>query len=210
MKRPHSVVVSDDHPIVRSGMRLLLGGSRFFECVGEARTGAETIIRCEQFQPDVLLLDLRLPDLPAATICTRVLERNPETKIIILTAYEEETMIRGCLKAGAKGCLFKDVTEQNLLAGLMQAAHGRVVIDPRLAGAISARDVGGRAENGDLTEREQDVLMELARGLTTHEIGSVLGLSPNTVKSHLRRLFRKMDAHNRVQALATARERGLV
>lgn len=210
MRRAHSVVVSDDHPIVRSGMRLLLGGSRFFECVGEAKTGAETIIRCEQFRPDVLLLDLRLPDLPAATICSRVIERQPDIAIIILTAYEEETMIRGCLKAGAQGCLFKDVSEQNLLSALMQAAHGRTVIDPRLAGAISARDARGRTDAGDLTEREQDVLLELARGLTTHEIASVLDLSPNTIKSHLRRVFRKMDAHNRVQALAAARERGLV
>lgn len=209
MRRPHSVVVADDHPIVRSGMRLLLAGSRFFELVGEATTGAETLVRCEQHRPDVLLLDLRLPDLPAATICARVKERHPGTAIVILTSYEEEMVIRGCLKAGASGCLFKDVGEQNLLAALMQVAHGRMVIDPRVAGAARSRrpaDAGA----GDLSDRERDVLNELARGLTTAEIGTALGLSANTVKTHLRGLFRKLGARNRVQALTAARERGLV
>lgn len=207
MRRPHSVVVADDHPIVRSGMRLLLGGSRFFELVGEARTGAEALIRCEQLHPDVLLLDLRLPDLPAATICERVKERRPETAIVILTSYEEEQVIRGCLKAGASGCLFKDVSEQNLLGALMQVAHGRTVIDPRVAGAVRRSE----GTNGDvLSEREREVLIELGRGASTAEIAEALGVSPNTVKTHLRGLFRKMGAHNRVQALATARERGLI
>lgn len=207
MRRPHSVVVADDHPIVRSGMRLLLGGSRFFELVGEARTGAEALIRCEQLHPDVLLLDLRLPDLPAATICERVKERRPETAIVILTSYEEEQVIRGCLKAGASGCLFKDVSEQNLLGALMQVAHGRTVIDPRVAGAVRRP----AAADGDvLSEREREVLMELGRGASTAEIAEALGVSVNTVKTHLRGLFRKLGAHNRVQALATARERGLI
>lgn len=201
-------MVADDHPIVRSGMRMLLSGSRFFELVGEATTGAETLVRCEQLRPDVLLLDLRLPDLPAATICTRVRERHPGTAIVILTSYEEEMVIRGCLKAGASGCLFKDVSEQNLLAALMQIAHGRQVIDPRVAGAARR---GAPAETGSaLSDRERDVLTELARGLTTAEIAGALNLSANTVKTHLRGLFRKLGAHNRVQALSAAREQGLI
>ena len=100
-RAPHTVVVADDHPIVHSGMRLLLSGSRFFELAGEASNGAEAILRCEQFRPDALLLDLRLPDLPAATICTRIKERHPEIAIVILTAHPEEMAVRGCLKAGA-------------------------------------------------------------------------------------------------------------
>lgn len=203
-----TVVVADDHPIVISGMRLLLSGSRFFEMVGEATTGAEAILRCEQFQPDVLLLDLRLPDLPAPTIVQRVKDRNPETAIVILTAHAEEMALRGCVKAGASGCLFKDVSEQNLLAALMQVVHGRTVVDPRVAGAM----LGRRArDNGtSLTDREHEVLLMLARGLTTQEVGDRLELSPNTIKSHTRSLFAKLEAHNRVQALAVARERGLL
>ena len=203
------MVVADDHPIVRSGMRQLLGGSRFFELVGEARTGAEALIRCEQLRPDVLLLDLRLPDLPAATICQRLRERTTDTAIVILTAYEEEQVIRGCLKAGASGCLFKDVSEQNLLGALMQVAHGRTVIDPRVAGAARGRNGAGRDE-AELSEREHEVLLELGRGLTTPEIAAELSLSPNTVKTHLRSLFKKLGARNRVQALGAARERGLI
>lgn len=203
-----TVVVADDHPIVIAGMRLLLSGSRFFEMVGEATTGAEAILRCEQFRPDVLLLDLRLPDLPAATIAQRVKERHPDTAIVILTAHAEEMALRGCLKAGASGCLFKDVSEQNLLAALMQVVHGRTVIDPRVAGAMIGRRT--RDTGAALTDREQEVLLMLARGLTTQEVGDRLELSPNTVKSHTRSLFAKLEAHNRVQALAVARERGLL
>ncbi len=207
--KPHTVVVADDHPIVISGMRLLLAGSRFFELVGEARTGAEAILRCEQFRPDALLLDLRLPDLPAATICTRIKERHPEIAIVILTAHPEEMAVRGCLKAGASACLFKDVSEQTLLSALMQVVHGRAVIDPRIAGAMLPRR-GTNGVDGTLTGREHEVLLLIARGLTTQEIADEIGLSPNTVKSHSRSLFTKLAAHNRVQALAVAKERGLV
>ena len=209
-RKPHTVVVADDHPIVISGMRLLLSGSRFFELVGEARTGAEAILRCEQLRPDVLLLDLRLPDLPAATICTRLKERYPQLAIVILTAHPEEMAVRGCLKAGARACLFKDVSEQNLLSALMQVVHGRAVIDPRIAGAMLPRRASAGSVDGALTEREREVLVLIARGLTTHEIADQLGLSPNTVKSHSRALFTKLEAHNRVQALAVAQERGLI
>jgi DNA-binding NarL/FixJ family response regulator len=210
MRPPHTVVVADDHPIVIAGMRLLLSGSRFFRLVGEARTGAEAIMRCEQLRPDVLLLDLRLPDLPAATICTRVKERYPETAIVILTAYPEELALRGCIKAGAQGCLFKDVSEQNLLGALLQVVYGRTVLDPRVAGAMVPRRSDSNGSDGALSEREHEVLVMMARGLTTAEIAGQLGLSPNTIKSHTRSLFTKLTAHNRVQALAAARERGLL
>ena len=207
--RVHSVVVADDHPIVISGMGLILAGSRVFQLVGDASTGAEAVLRCEQFHPDVLLLDLRLPDLPAPTICNRIKERSPETAIVILTAHPEETAVRGCLKAGASACLFKDVSGQNLLSALIQVVHGRTVIDPRIAGAMIAhRDAV--PPDGALTSREHEVLRLIARGLTTQEIGDGLGLSPNTVKSHARSLFTKLGAHNRVQALTVARERGLL
>lgn len=210
-RKPHTVVVADDHPIVISGMRLMLSGSRFFDLLGDARTGAEAILRCEQFKPDVLLLDLRLPDLPAATICSRVKERQPEIAIVILTAYPEEMAVRSCLKAGAAACLFKDVNEQSLLAALMQVVHGRAVIDPRIAGAMIPRRGGGAGSaEGLLTDREQEVLVLIARGLTTQEIAEEAGLSPNTVKSHTRTLFSKLDVHNRVQALAVAKERALL
>lgn len=208
--RTHTVVVADDHPIVVAGMRLVFGGSRFFEMVGEAGTGAEAIVRCEQFRPDILLLDLRLPDLPAATICERIKERQPETNIVILTAYPEEMAVRSCLKTGASACLFKDANEQNLLSALMQVVHGRGVIDPRIAGAAVPRRGTGSPTDSALTTREEEMLRLIARGLTTQEIAEEAGVSPNTVKSHTRALFQKLDAHNRVQALAVAKERELI
>ena len=210
-RTPHTVVVADDHPIVIAGMRLLLSGSRFFDLRGEARTGAEAVLRCEQFHPDVLLLDLRLPDLPAATICAWVKERWPETAIVILTAYPEEIAVRNCLRAGATACLFKDVGEQTLLSALMQVVHGRMVIDPRIGGAmLPRRGNGPRSIDGVLTGREREVLGLIAMGLTTQQIADEAGLSPNTVKTHIRSLFTKLDVHNRVQALAAAAKRDLL
>lgn len=209
--KPHTVVAADDHPIVISGMRLLLSGSRFFELVGEARTGAEALVRCEQYRPEVLLLDLRLPDLPAATVCARARERQPDLAVVILTAFPEELAVRACLRAGAVACLFKDISEQELLSALMRIVHGRAVIDPRVAGAAGPRAPSPPSdEPGLLTSREHDVLRLIARGLTTAQMADRLGRSPNTVKTHARSLFGKLAAHNRVQALAAARERGLV
>ncbi len=210
--KSHTVVAADDHPIVISGIRLLLSGSRFFELVGEARSGAEAIVRCAQYRPRVLLLDLRLPDMPAATICTRVRERQPDLAIVILTAFPEEMAVRACLRAGAVACLFKDISEHELLSALMRVVHGRAVIDPRVAGAARPRTPPPPAldDPGRLTSRERDVLRLIAGGLTTAQMADRLGRSPNTVKSHARSLFGKLAAHNRVQALAAARERGLV
>jgi len=118
--------------------------------------------------------------------------------------------VLGCLKAGASACLFKDVSEQALLQALMQEVHGRAVIDPRIAGAMLPRRDGAGGAAALLTGREHEVLLHIARGLTTQEIADSIGLSPNTVKSHSRSLFSKLGAHNRVQALAVATERGLV
>jgi len=124
-------------------------------------------------------------------------------------AAEHTESLIGCMQAGASGCLFKDVSEQNLLSALLQVGHGRTVIDPRVAGAMLP---GKRAVAGDavLTDREREVLERIARGLTTQEISALLDVSPNTVKSHTRALFTKLQARNRVQALASARERGLL
>ncbi|MEW6582597.1 MAG: response regulator transcription factor [Actinomycetota bacterium] len=204
------MVVADDHPVVIAGMRLLFADHCFFRLVGEACTGAEAIARCDQLRPDVLLLDLRLPDLAAATICSRVKERHPHTSIVILTAYFEEPAVRGCITAGARGCLLKDVSERNLLGALLQVIWGRTVLDPRAAGALVPRRPAPVAPDGALSDRQHEVLRMIARGLTTAEIAGEFGLSPNTIKDHMRSLFAKLAARNRIQALAVARERGLL
>lgn len=141
----------------------------------------------------MLLLDPRLPDLPASTICARVKEIDPQIHIVILTAHPEEMAVRGCVEAGASGCLFKDTGEQRLMGALMQVVNGREVFDPRVAGARLRRSA---VDQPRLTEREQQVLSLIARGLNTQEIGDQLDLSPNTIKSHTRALFTKLDAHN--------------
>lgn len=186
--RPHSVVIVEDEPVLRVGLRFLLGRSRFLECVGEAPTGAEAVIRCEQFRPDVLLLDSDLPDMAAEVVCRRVLERLPETAIIVFTDRHNNPAVRASIDAGALGWLRRDVTEQALLAGLTRAACGQPMVG---VPCESVNGVALRRGDEELTAREQDVIAELARGLTTREIGHTLGLSTNTVKSHLRRVFRK-------------------
>jgi two-component system, NarL family, nitrate/nitrite response regulator NarL len=201
-----TVVVADDYPVVVSGLRAMLTGSRLFEVVAGAYSGAEAMLRCEQHRPDLLILDLRLPDMPAATICRRVRERRPETAIVVLTAHPEEQALRACMRAGASGCILKDASEQTLLSSLVQVSRGRTVIDPRVAGGVVRRSHGA----GLLSERELEVLGLLARGLTVPEIAEHLGVSQNTIKSHTRSMFAKFEVHNRVQALAVAREHGLL
>lgn len=202
---PVTVVVSDDHPIVLSGVRQLFAAIPRFDLVGVATTGAETVSVCADEKPRLLLLDLRLPDLSATTVCHRVRSASPSTVIAVWSAQPDALALRGCLRAGATACLIKDTAERDLLSLLIRAAAGHVVIDPRMSSHLVT------IVNSDLLSvREHDVLRLMARGLSTPEIADQLGVSVNTVKTHRRGLLVKLGARNRVEALIAADERGLL
>lgn len=202
---PIRVVVADDHPVVLSGVRQLFAATSRFALVGVAATGAEAVTVCAERSPEILLLDLRLPDMSAAAVCRRVHGECPSTIIAVWTAQPDAMALRGCLRWGAAACLLKDVAERDLLGLLLRVSSGRVVIDPRMAG-----DLVAVPDDGLLSLREREVLVLMARGLTTPRIAGHLGVSANTVKAHRRSILTKLGARNRVEALVAAERRGLL
>jgi NarL family two-component system response regulator YdfI len=212
------VVIADDHLVVRSGLRMMLGTSDEFALVGEAANGAEAVALVAESRPDVVLMDLRMPDTDGLEAIARIHERWPDLAIVILTTYnEDELMIRG-LRAGARGYLLKDCALDALLRAVRSAARGEMLVPPDVMARIlshAARAVGpapAPLERGplDLTAREREVLAGVARGERSKEIAVHLGISERTVGSYLNSIFAKFGVDSRAAAVAVAMERGLL
>jgi two-component system, NarL family, response regulator YdfI len=218
MNGPVRVVIADDHLVVRTGLRLMLGTSDEFVLVGEATDGAEAVALVEQLQPDVVLMDLRMPGMDGLEAIAQIHIRWPDMAVVILTTYnEDELLIRG-LRAGARGYLLKDCTLETLLQAVRSAARGELLVPPDLMTRIlshAARAVGpAPAAQGrgplDLTAREREVLAGVARGERSKEIAIHLGISERTVGSYLNSIFGKLGVDSRAAAVAVAMERGLL
>jgi DNA-binding NarL/FixJ family response regulator len=200
------VVLIDDHPIVLHGVRHLLAESSEFDVVAESTTAEDGIAAAKREQPDVVVLDLRIADVLAPDVCTRLRSAAPAARVLILTAFDDEVLLQTCLKVGAAGVVLKDAHHLDLVDALRRVRNGETVIDKRLD--PRARISRG-ADDGDvfepLTPREHEVLRLMARGLIGKEIASELSLTPNTVRSYSQSVLSKLRASNRVQALATAK-----
>jgi two-component system, NarL family, nitrate/nitrite response regulator NarL len=195
------VLIVDDHPVVREGAALLLRGERDIAIVGWAPSAGEAIAALGETRPDVVLLDLRLPDMQAPEATRAIRERMPDARILLFTAHPDHAAIDAAIEAGANGCLLKDVDRTQLVAALREVAGGGQVIDERIGEEVV--DVG-------LTAREHDVLRRAAMGETNPEIGTALGLARSTVKSYLQAAMHKLGARNRVEAIMRAHECGLL
>jgi two-component system, NarL family, nitrate/nitrite response regulator NarL len=206
------ILVVDDHPVVREGTSMLVDNDAGMELVGYARTGAEAIAATRRLHPDLVLLDLCLPDMLAPEVTRGLLAVQPEVRVLLFTAYADHAALRAALEAGAHGCLLKDATRTDLLRSIRRVAAGEQVIDPRIADDRAPHATGspGAAEGINLTTREYDVLRRVALGETNPEIAEALALTRNTVKSYLQSAFGKLDARNRVEAIIRAREAGLL
>jgi DNA-binding NarL/FixJ family response regulator len=211
MNAPESVrlLVVDDHPVVTDGVRLLLGGDPSIELVGTARTGQEALDVVPQLAPDVILLDLRLPDMLATEIIGRLRAAVPGVRIVIFTAYADHAALSAALEVGVEGCLLKDAATTDLATAIHRVALGHTVMDPRLGTSVE----GGLREalfRAGVTRREYDVLRLVAVGRTNPEIAEQLGLARNTVKTYLQSAMGKLGARNRVEAIAKASEARLL
>lgn len=195
------VLIVDDHPVVREGAALLLRAEPGIAIVGYAPSARDALAAVSATRPDVVLLDLRLPDMLAPEATRAIKARRPEAKVLLFTAHPDHAAIEAALAAGADGCLLKDVDRVTLAAALRDVAEGNPVVDDRL------RDDG--ADLG-LTAREYDVLRRAAMGETNPEIGAALGLARSTVKSYLQAAMHKLGARNRVEAIVRASEQGLL
>jgi NarL family two-component system response regulator LiaR len=208
---PIRVVIVDDHPMVRQGLKTYLSTCLDITVVGEAGDGRQAVEVCASASPDVVLMDMMLPDLDGATVTGLVKEVCPACSVIVLTSFVETEMVQRALEAGAISYLLKDSGPEKLLDAIREAHVGRGTIDSSAAQALLPdRRVPGARFAEDLTPREREVLALLAEGLTNKEIGTRLFLSLGTVRLHVTNVLRKMDAPNRTTAAMLAVQHGLM
>ncbi|WP_435243293.1 response regulator [Streptomyces cucumeris] len=205
---PIRVVVVDDHAVMRAGVVALLEGQDDIEIAGEAGDGRAALELVERCAPDVALIDLRMPVLDGVGTTAEIVARYPHTQVLILTTYDTDQDIERGVEAGAIGYLLKDTTREQLVDAIRSAARGETVLAPRVAEKLIARM--RRPVQDPLTAREIEVLNAVADGLTNAEIGKRLVIGEATVKTHLLRLFAKLDVNDRTRAVLVALERGLL
>lgn len=205
---PIRVLLVDDHPVVRSGLRAMLGLNQVIMIVGEAGSADETLRQVREQRPDVVLCDLRLGDGPDGVVITAALRAEPDPPaVIILTTYDHDHEILRAVEAGAAGYLLKDATATEIVAAVEAAVSGRLAFDDRQAARLTA---ALREAGPPLSERETAVLRLLGEGLTNQELADRLYVTAATVKTHLVHIFAKLGVPNRTSAVARARELGLL
>ena len=202
------VLIADDHPVVRDGLRGMLAGQPDFDVVGEAGTGREAVVLVEQHEPDVVLMDLRMPELDGVEATRRIKAAHRAVQVLVLTTYDADRDIVRALEAGATGALLKDAPREELFRAVRATARGESV----LASSVASRLLTGLRQPPveALSEREIEVLALVARGLTHRAVGRQLSLSEATVKTHLVHLFAKLGVTDRTSAVTAGLERGLI
>ncbi len=211
--RVASVVVVDDQALFRSGLARLLDEDRRIKIVGEAGDGAEALAVVADLRPDVVLLDLRLPDAGGAEITAEILKRFPETKVLILTAFEIESYVVEALSAGAHGYVLKDSTPASIASSIVAVLDGKRVLSGAIADRVLEMLVSGakRRDTFDgLTAREIEILKLLAQGLGNKQIAAKLNIMPKTVRNHISNTYEKLHVEDRSQAVIYAMRKGLV
>ncbi|MEE0704798.1 MAG: response regulator transcription factor [Adlercreutzia sp.] len=224
---PITVLVVDDQDLVRSGFKAILSTYDGIEIVGTARNGVEAVQEAQRLKPDVVLMDIRMPEMSGIE-ATRAITGNPllvKTRVLVLTTFDIDEYVYDALGAGASGFLLKDADPDEIVAAIRVVADGDALIQPKVMrrlvetfvaarpragwGSADAAD-GRRAALATLTDREREILILVARGLSNDEIAEDLFISPATVKTHLARIMAKTDAHDRAQLVVFAYETGLV
>ncbi|OLR89885.1 response regulator [Actinokineospora bangkokensis] len=203
-----TVLLVDDHPVVRQGLRGMLAAEPDLDVVGEAGSGAEAVATARALRPDVVLMDLRMPGLDGAGATARITAELPGTRVVVVTTYETDADILRAVEAGAAGYLLKDASRAELAAAVRAAHRGETVLAPSVAGRLVHR-VRAPARP-ELSGREVQVLALVATGMTNAEVGRELHIGEATVKTHLLRAFAKLGVSDRTAAVTTAMARGLL
>jgi DNA-binding NarL/FixJ family response regulator len=212
---PIRVLLVDDQQLLRAGFAMILEVEDDVEVVGEARDGEEAVRQVAALAPDVVLMDVQMPGTDGIAATERVVADHPGTKVVILTTFDDDEYLFAGLRAGASGFLLKTSPPDDLVAAIRRVAAGQALLAPEVTARVIARStaLGSReldARVADLTDRERDVLVLLARGLSNAEIAREMHVSGATVKSHVSRVLAKTGARDRVQAVVVAYESGLV
>jgi DNA-binding NarL/FixJ family response regulator len=203
-----SIVIADDHPVVREGMRALLMTQTDFDVVGDAADGAGAVALVGELGPDVLLMDLRMPGTDGVSATSEISARYPDTHVLIVTTYDSDQDILRAVEAGAAGYLLKDTPRNELCAAVRAAARGETVLAPAVAARLVTHMRGPKPTA--LTPREVEVLTWVARGFTNADIGRELFIGEATVKTHRLRTFAKLGVDDRTAAVTVALERGIL
>ncbi|RKN39120.1 response regulator [Micromonospora endolithica] len=208
MTGPVRLLIVDDHPVVRDGLRGMFTGDPGFEVVGEAADGAEALALTATLRPDVVLMDLRMPVMDGVTATARLTRAGQGAQVLVLTTYDTDADVLPAIEAGATGYLLKDAPREELIRAVRAAARGESVLSPSVAGRLMGR-LRAPAEE-PLSQRELEVLTLVARGSSNREAAARLFISEATVKTHLLHVYAKLGVNDRAAAVATAYDRGLL
>ncbi len=207
-----SVLLTDDHALVRSGIRRLLEDSKQVAIVGEAECGEDSIRMVQELSPDVILMDVNMPGIGGVETCRRILQRDPKQKIIVLTVHSEQTFPKRMLEIGAKGYLTKECGVDEMLEAIKQVNNGNSYIATSIAQQLALSLLPGNERNpiDKLSRREFQVMLMISNGLSNIQISEKLCLSPKTISTYRLRLLEKLDANNEVDLIRIAVEQGMV
>lgn len=211
---PVRLVIADDHAVLREGLKLLLHGNEGLEVVAEAVDGADALRKAEEFRPDIILLDVAMPNVDGLKAARLIRERVPETRIVILTVHDREDYVFQALKAGASGYLLKESSCAEIVAAIRAVAAGQYYLSPPISRALIADYLRQEAKRTHpeldlLSAREREVLRLIAEGASNREIARRLCLSPKTIENHRSNIMRKLGVHNRVALVKAALRLGL-
>ena len=208
------ILIVDDHTVVRDGLSAILGREREFAVVGEARNGLEAVDQARELQPDVILMDLRMPELDGVEAMRRIRGEDPAVNFIVLTTFDNDEYIFDAIEAGAKGYLLKDASRQELFQAVRAVHRGQSLIQPVVAARVLdrfaqlSREAASKA--GVLSEREMEVLRLMAKGAANKEIAADLSIGESTVKTHVANIFQKLEVNDRTGAVTQALQRGII
>ncbi len=203
------ILIADDHSVVRAGLRALLERQSRFRVIGEAGTGEEAIAKAQELQPDVAVLDIRMPGVSGIEACRKIIENNPSCKVIMLTSYAEDDLLFAAIQAGAAGYVLKRVGDNDLVLAVDRVSRGEGILDPSMTAAVfaevrKANEAQHAAAFSNLTSQELAVLALVAEGLTNRQIAIKLYLGEGTVRNYVSSVLAKIGAANRAEAAAYA------
>ena len=211
------VLIADDEDLMRAGLAELLTADPSIEIVGQASTGREAVDQTRRLAPDVVLMDVRMPDLDGIAATRELSDVAPDVKVLILTTFEQDDYVFGALRAGASGFLLKRTRPEELIAAVHTIAAGDSLLSPSVTRRVIDRmaqqptpELAGQARLDDLTPREREVLGLIAQGLSNREIAKALVVEESTIRTHVKRILMKLDLRDRVQAVIFAYESGLI